>query len=183
MPLEVDLKQAVPDLVTLDQGQNRSDINNFTNLTARPTIENPYYPGPNALINERISLPSINMQPMLPVASGSVNTEMSATLIGFLISQPSPFNGGRFSETFTRQSSAQRTRLLSIFIVLIPPILLLLTSLSSTSMVIVVFGLVPQLSLTLSRITRTELQEIFVGTATYGAVLVTLLGLLQSTKI
>jgi len=64
LPLEVDLRRALPGLVTLDQDQNRRDINNFTNLTTRPTIKNAYYPNPNTF------MPFRNMQQTATVASG-----------------------------------------------------------------------------------------------------------------
>jgi len=70
----------------------------------------------------------------------------------------------------------------AVLVLFIPVILFLLTSMSRASMSVVVLSFVFIFSIMMSLLTDAGVQEIFVGTSTYCAVLVTFLGNLQNTK-
>lgn len=70
----------------------------------------------------------------------------------------------------------------AVLVLYIPVILFLLTSMSRACMSVVVLTFVLVFSSIMSLLTDAGIQEIFVGTATYCAVLVTFLGNLQSSK-
>ena len=72
---------------------------------------------------------------------------------------------------------------LAVLILLIPVILFFLTSMSRASMTVVVLTFVFLFSVMVSLLTDAGVQEIFIGTATYCAVLVTFLGNLQNTRV
>lgn len=69
---------------------------------------------------------------------------------------------------------------LAVSVLFIPVVLFLLTTMSRTWMSVVVLTFVFLFSIIMSLFTEARVQEIFVGTATYSAVLVTFLGNLQN---
>lgn len=86
-------------------------------------------------------------------------------------------------EFFSQSRISAVARLVAIFcavsILFIPVILFLSTSMSRACMSVVVLGFVLSFSVIISLVVEATFQEIFVGTATYCAVLVTFLGNLQ----
>ncbi|KAL2066958.1 hypothetical protein VTL71DRAFT_1382 [Oculimacula yallundae] len=70
----------------------------------------------------------------------------------------------------------------AVLVLLIPVILFLLTSMSRSCMVVVVLGFLFIFSAMISLLTDASVKEVFVGTATYCAVLVTFLGNLQNSS-
>jgi hypothetical protein len=86
-------------------------------------------------------------------------------------------------EFFSQSRISAVARLVAVFfavsILFIPVILFLLTSMSRACMSVVVLAFVLSFSAILSLVVEATFQEIFVGTATYCAVLVTFLGNLQ----
>lgn len=71
---------------------------------------------------------------------------------------------------------------LAVSVLFIPVILFLLTSMSRACMAIVVLAFDFIFAIMMSLLTTAGVPEIFVGTATYCAVLVTFLGNLQNSK-
>jgi hypothetical protein len=70
---------------------------------------------------------------------------------------------------------------LAVLVLFIPVILFFLTSMSRAWMSIVVLAFVFVFSIMMSLLTDAGMQEIFVGTSTYCAVIVTFLGNLQNS--
>jgi fatty acid desaturase len=77
-------------------------------------------------------------------------------------------------------------RLMAVFfavlILFIPVILFLLVSMNKAWMAVVILGFVFSFAIIVSLLTEAGIQEIFVGTATYCAVLVTFLGIQSSAR-
>jgi hypothetical protein len=70
---------------------------------------------------------------------------------------------------------------LAVLVLLIPVILFLLTPMSRACMAVVVLAFVFVFSIMMSLLTDAGIQEIFVGTSTYCAVIVVFLGNLQNS--
>jgi len=70
---------------------------------------------------------------------------------------------------------------LAVLVLFTPVILFLLTSMSGACMSVVVLAFVFVFSIMMSLLTDAGIQEIFVGTSTYCAVIVTFLGNLQKS--
>lgn len=87
-------------------------------------------------------------------------------------------------EFFSTARISLVARLMAVFfavlILFIPVILFLLVSMSKAWMAIVILGFVFSFAIIVSLLTEAGIQEIFVGTATYCAVLVTFLGIQSS---